>query len=79
MDVFIPEDYVRKRRLEKKLKSTVVASTKSSQTHSRNVKQRRRDSTMVLTKVAVKRFSCIADKMNIEQQPATKKDSKLFP
>jgi hypothetical protein len=33
MDVFIPEDYVRKRRLEKKLSSTVT-STKGSQTHS---------------------------------------------
>jgi hypothetical protein len=33
MDVFIPEDYVRKRRLEKKLSAT-VSSTKGSQTHS---------------------------------------------
>jgi hypothetical protein len=32
MDVFIPEDYVRKRRLEKKL--SAMASTKGSQTHS---------------------------------------------
>lgn len=33
MDVFIPEDYVRKRRLEKKL-AAKVASIKGSQTHS---------------------------------------------
>jgi hypothetical protein len=33
MDVVIPEDYVRKRRHEKKI-SAMVASTKGSQTHS---------------------------------------------